>query len=645
MRRISFDNDTIKNQDKPGIQNLKCSCRLWQVTVLLFLSVLLFTQQSFGQDVERKKKGKAVFSDQINLKNQRLKHKIVPLDNPIYMFLDYCEATGKVGMLPEARPYTKLYVTDLLQNLLRKASSLGKTDKDVIAAHLADLSRESNGFQLHRQTTKNAFALIGLAADVKYGTGIGDNSAYSLSMVGKPYISGDLGDAVTFSAAFGIAMERLTPDMFYGSYIKDGQINFPHQAIGYSCLPYQFNYETLYPHIYMEERSFGEPNVTERISEAMLYYTEMNAYFLDGLVQVSVNNQRRAWGHDNQNLFLSSTARRFPGLELKLKPASWLNYSMITGSLFSYTSQQTDYMKDVYGYDLGQLENLFTMQMLEYSPAKWIKLSATSSTIWWKRFELSYFMPMAFTSFAQIESGGYDNQSTGFDVAFNIPQFGKTWFSFYSDQFDLTQSGPLFRMQDNHYAWQAGVKTGLLSNILPGSYTTLKYTKLSPFVYSHATENRVDAYTNRAFNMSYTHDGFNLGFYLPPNSSELNLTFVNVAFPDLILTLDNKMIIHGSNDLASVDPHLAYGDVNRYQTGSIDQYPLSDFTHDGIYDYTVMSEFKFDWKVRNGGGLNYFRLVGSAGFAGTWWNPNKSGVVAPASKALMTCNLGIIIDI
>jgi len=112
---------------------------------------------------------------------------------------------------------------------------------------------------------------------------------------------------------------------------------------------------------------------------------------------------------------------------------------MITGSLFSYTSQQTDYMKDVYGYDLGQLENLFTLQILEYSPLKWFKLSATASTIWWKRFELSYFMPMAFTSFSKIESGGYDNQSIGFDVAFNIPEVGKTWFSFYSDQFDLTQ--------------------------------------------------------------------------------------------------------------------------------------------------------------------------------------------------------------
>ena len=53
--------------------------------------------------------------------------------------------------------------------------------------------------------------------------------------------------------------------------------------------------------------------------------------------------------------------------------------------------------------------------------------------------------------------------------------------------------------------------------------------------------------------MTYTHDEFNLGFYLPPNSSELNLKLVNVAVPDLVLSLDNKLIIHGTNDLASAN--------------------------------------------------------------------------------------------
>ena len=53
---------------------------------------------------------------------------------------------------------------------------------------------------------------------------------------------------------------------------------------------------------------------------------------------------------------------------------------------------------------------------------------------------------------------------------------------------------------------------------------------------------------------------------------------------------------------------------------------------DGIYDWTVMSEFKFDWKLRNSGLLNYYRVVGSLGYAKTWWRSNESQVVAPESR-------------
>ena len=66
------------------------------------------------------------------------------------------------------------------------------------------------------------------------------------------------------------------------------------------------------------------------------------------------------------------------------------------------------------------------------------------------------------------------------------------------------------------------------------------------------------------------------------------------------------------------------------------KYPYENFTKDGIYDWTVMSEFKFDWKLRNSGLLNYYRVVGSLGYAKTWWRSNESQVVAPESRNLIT---------
>jgi len=231
-------------------------------------------------------------------------------------------------------------------------------------------------------------------------------------------------------------------------------------------------------------------------------------------------------------------------------------------------------------------------------------------------------------------------------VATQFPRIGKTWFSFFVDEFSFTTSGELLKMPRNRYGWQLGWKTSLLSEIIPGTISTLKYTRLTPFVYTHYPETDFNTFgSDRPLDMTYTHDEFNLGFYLPPNSGELNWTLVNVAVPDLILTLDNRLIMHGTNDLASDNIYQIYGDVYSYQRGTdVYQYPLLDFTNDGIYDWTIQSELKFDLKMRNAGKLNYYRLVGSLGYSNTWWKSNASEVAAPESKNLFTGSLGIVVE-
>jgi len=236
-----------------------------------------------------------------------------------------------------------------------------------------------------------------------------------------------------------------------------------------------------------------------------------------------------------------------------------------------------------------------------------------------------------------------------FEVAALIPSAGKIWGSFFVDEFDFKTSGQLMNMPHNRYAWQIGWKSNLFSGLIPGTTSTVKYTRLSPFVYTHYPETEFNTFSNgRSLDMTYTHDEFNLGFYLPPNSSELNWELVNVAVPDLILSLDNKLIIHGTNDLASTNIYQIYGDVYRqfYEepNRAMIKYPYANFTKDGIYDWTMMSEFKFDWKVRKAGLLNYYRVVGSVGYSKTWWESNASGVTAPENRTLLTGSLGIVVE-
>jgi hypothetical protein len=610
------------------------------LSLWIFFGLLLFLNSTKAQGRKDNQENNSVIAGQVRLKN-----KIIPLNNSVYRILDYFEASGKINFLPQAKPYTKIVVLTLLNQLLTE-NQLSEKEKKLVNSFISDFSRESNGFQFYKQSTENGFAIVGLGGETTFRTGLGDQSTWTTSSIALPYLSGDLGNHLTFHASMGPAIERLSPDLFYQSYTKDKQVNFPYQSIGYAYLPYQFNYETMYTHTQISNKSTGQSNITEQMAVGMIYYTEFNGSWYNGALQIGMNNQRRSWGHEDDNLTLSSTARRFPGFEMKIEPNKWFRYSFLTGSLFSFANQDSGYKKDIYGYDIGDSQNLFTLHLLEFTPTKRLQISASAGNIWSKRFELSYMMPLVFSHFSEMEVGDRDNLSMCIDVAFRIPKVGKTWLSFFNDEFNFAENGPILRRSRNRYAWQLGIKSTLLSNILPGTTSTLKYTRVTPFAYTHYPDSIFNNFTSRPLDMTYTHDGFNLGFYLPPNSGELNWSFVNVAIPDLILLLDNKLIIHGTNDLASSNIYQIYGDVYHYQTGNeYSRYPLLNFTKDGIYDWTVLSDFKFDWKIRNVPYLNYSRLVGSLGFSRTWWKSNNSGVETPTSQTFFSGSLGLIVDI
>ncbi len=585
------------------------------------------------------------FSD---LESLRLKNKIIPLTNPVYQLLDYFETKGDLGFLPQAKPYAKAFIARLLINLSAK-DNLSNREKRLVQRQLADMMQDSNGLKIYKQATEDTYAVAGFSAETSVRNGFGDQGTWSTSLVGEPYLSGDLGRHMTFTAGMGLAVERLTPDIFYQSYTRDKQVLFPYETVGYSYLPYQFNFDTMWAHVLTSGTSGEGKPVKKDVTAGMIYHTELNGSWFDGAVQMSINNQRRAWGHDQNNLVLSSTARRFPGIELKIQPAKWIRYSYLMGSLFSYASQDSSYKREIYGYDLGDVQKNFTYHLIEFMPNRWLQISAGGGNIWSKRFELAYMVPFVMPHFTQIDVGDHDNLTMYFDVATLIPSVGKIWGGFFVDEFDFKTSGKLFRMPHNRYAWQLGWKSNLLGGIVPCTTSTLKYTRLSPFVYTHYPETDFNTLgSNRPMDLTYTHDEFNLGFYLPPNSSELSWKLVNLGVPDLVLSLENKLIIHGTNDLASTNIYQIYGDVYRQFFEEPDRamikYPYANFTKDGIYDWTVETEFKFDWKLRNSGLLNYYRLVGSLGYAKTWWRSNESQVVAPEPRKLLTGSIGIIVE-
>lgn len=578
----------------------------------------------------------------------RLPHKIVPLGHPVYRLLDLHEAAGDLSFLPQVRPYRKAEIIALLQELLSNPQ-IGERPKEVIGALLSDFLVETTGVKIYSQAGPHSYALAGFGATVGIAAGVGENGASSLSLNPRPYLSGDLGEHLSFHASMGPSLEKLAPDLFYGSITHQGQVHFPSSSSGTAFLPYQFGYETLHSHTLINEKQPGQGPFTDGMAIGFSYYSELNGSWYNGKLQASFNNQRRAWGHDDSNMLLSASARRMPALEFKLQPFPWLRYSWLTGSLFSPGDRSEGSALSIYGYDTGEVHNLLTLQLLEFTPTRWLQISASTGNLWVKRMEPAYLLPFALSHFTELEVGDYDNNAISADIALLFPHVGKAWFSFYIDEFSFTESGALLRMPRNRYAWQAGWKTSLLSHLIPGTLSTLKYSRLSPFVYTHYPETRVNAFTSRALDMSYTHDGANLGFYLPPNSAELHWSLTNLAIPDLVLSLDTRLILHGTNDLASPNIYQVYGDIYRHQyttpERSIYDYPLTDFGKDGIYDRTFMTEFRFDRKIRLNAIVPYFRVAGSAGISHTRWESNASGVTEPSPVTFFSGQLSLIVDI
>lgn len=621
--------------------------RPFVLLIIITIKVCCATQLTFAQDklsnhVIKRNEGQALTEPKLSM---RLKHKIIPLGNQVYKLIEHYEASGDLGFLPQTRPYTKVFIAGLL-NQLATNSRLSENEKKIVLRFLEDISADTNGLPVYRTASEKSIALAGFSAEASFRAGAGDNATWTTSNIAEPYLSGDLGEHLTFTAAMGLAVERLAPDMFYQSYTRNGKVNFPYESIGYAFHPYQFGFETMWAHVLASAESGEGAPVKDDLTAGMIYHTELNGSWYNGALQLNIHNQRRSWGHDESNLLLSSTARRFPGIDLVIQPAKWIRYSYMMGSLFSYANQSTNYRSSIYGYDLGQVQKNLTLHMLEITPAKWLQITGAGGNIWSKRFELAYMVPFVLPHFTQIDVGDHDNLTLYFDVATQFPGFGKSWFSFFVDEFSFTKSGKLLKMPRNRYAWQLGWKTGLLSEIIPGTTSTLKYTRVTPFVYTHYPETDFNTFgSNRPLDFTYTHDEANLGFFMPPNSGELNWKLVNVAVPDLVLILENRLMMHGTNDLASANVYQIFGDVYSHQRGSdVYQYPLLDFTKDGIYDWTMQSELKFDLKIRNVGLVNYFRLVGGLGYSKTWWEANNSGVVAPESRSLFSGNLGIVVE-
>ena len=130
---------------------------------------------------------------------------------------------------------------------------------------------------------------------------------------------------------------------------------------------------------------------------------------------------------------------------------------------------------------------------------------------------------------------------------------------------------------------------------------------------------------------SYTQDGENLGYYLPPNSDEFLAKIEAMPAPGWRASLQYSFVRHGDNSdahYAAGDP-LIYGDVSKWMDYSKLSSYNKDFLRDGIYDYNHIAKLKVWWRPSKApvlfGAALPLELGAGYGLSYTWWEDGTGG--------------------
>ena len=525
----------------------------------------------------------------------------VELGHPVYAVIETAELRGALTRLSSVKPYTRAQIAELLARIQGNMGLFSQAERDEIARLSAEFSTGAKGDigqAMWRASNDKAAVGAHIEATGRFdAAGVVGAAAAGLAGSGSSGAwTGDPADLWHLNSMFQ-AYVKMYPEPWLSLW---GTIGVTYDKIERDLyMPYSFTkeWDSYHNKVSTSPTTDGEEDYPTWSFDLQ---SDIAGASESGTFTYRLSRFRRDWGMGSGSLSLSGTARPFMGLEFQFRPSELFSISHLVGSLGNWEEGGVDreITKDSKGdYTAITEQKMFAIQRLELFPFPWLTLGASGTMIGSKRFELGYLSPMMFAVEYQVTVSDIDNMALQGDIQFLLKGIGKLYASAFVDEMELSGPAEWFSRPRNMFAYQGGGAFTLPG--LPFGVVSAQYTKIEPFVYAHYPVWTHDS--RLRVDESYTHDGENLGYYLPPNSDELLLRVDTRFGSGWRLSLGYRLIRHGDNEPASGKTFLTdwqiYGDVDKYQDyGNLKKYPDKNFLHDGIYEYHNIGEVQAWWR-------------------------------------------------
>lgn len=571
-------------------------------------------------------------------------HKSVELSSELYRIIDYASLKGYISSLPYQKPYTNQQIKNAIFEIFDSDYELSDYELKIITEYLEkienlnkkDESKKNNILHSRLKNSDEAKIPVSFVYDFSLTTNVSgglytktDFSQYGFDIIPQLDFSGDISKYLSWNFNALGTISRM-PLIELGEY-NCGQNWYDEEDkrfdrtikkfINTSYLPYNYFRPWDAKVYYVTNLSTtGLEGWPQELSLCLNMTGEIRTSFFDDKLNIGFGRiYREVAGMDKgSSLVLNANARPFTALDMQIFPFKFLRYSFIVGSL-EYPSQS--YMNEKwYPENTGSnddsffFQNNYTLNMVDLD-FKHLHIDFGSSVVWPNRFAMGYLFPLANFVEYQNHVGDADNLQMFGDIKLKYQGLGEIWVSLFLDELDLSTllKKDVFTYTRDMFAYQFGAKYVIPK--LPFATLSLRYTKIEPYCYTHHSINYTPWF-NHYISQNYTNDGYNIGYYLDPNSDELRLDFNIMPQKNLNLAFTYQLIRHGADYGSQQVPGSSlYSELDPRGRAERRKY----FLHDGAYnwlhivnfagEFTLSSKYPVTFTTNLGFVYSYYSMI------------------------------------